>query len=121
VGSEGEKFVGLPSFRVLLERLADGRPERSLIYSGLRGVRKTVLLLEFETLTRERGWICNDVEEVGSGDFRQTFAELAYQLLLYEPSRADAEARQQVPDTSESARIKGARDGSAFGCLYGEG
>ncbi len=67
---------------MLLERLADGRPERSLIYSGLRGVGKTVLLLEFETLTRESGWVCNDVEEVGSGDFRQTFAELAYQLLL---------------------------------------
>lgn len=65
----------LEAFRVLLERLADGRPERSLIYSGLRGVGKTVLLLEFETLTRESGWVCNDVEEVGSGDFRQTFAE----------------------------------------------
>ena len=43
---------------------------------------KTVLLLEFETLARESGWVCNDVEEVGSGDFRRTFAELAYQLLL---------------------------------------
>jgi hypothetical protein len=47
-----------------------------------RGVGKTVLLLEFETLAHESGWVCNDVEEVGSGDFRQTFAELAYQLLL---------------------------------------
>ncbi len=72
----------LEAFRVLLERLTDGRPERSLIYSGLRGVGKTVLLLEFETLARESGWVCNDVEEVGSGDFRQIFAELAYQLLL---------------------------------------
>ena len=41
-----------------------------------------MLLLEFETLAREAGWVCNDVEEVGSGDFRLTFAELAYQLLL---------------------------------------
>jgi len=72
----------LEAFGVLLERLVDGQPERSLIYSGLRGVGKTVLLLEFETLARESGWVCNDVEEVGSGDFRQTFAELAYQLLL---------------------------------------
>jgi hypothetical protein len=32
------------------------------------------LLLEFETLAREAGWACNDVEEVGSRDFRQTFA-----------------------------------------------
>lgn len=72
----------LEAFQVLLERLVEGRPERSLIYSGLRGVGKTVLLLEFETLARENGWVCNDVEEVGSGDFRQTFAELGYQLLL---------------------------------------
>jgi hypothetical protein len=72
----------LEAFQVLLERLAEGRPERSLVYSGLRGVGKTVLLLEFETLARERGWVCNDVEEVGTGDFRQTFAELAYQMLL---------------------------------------
>jgi AAA ATPase domain len=72
----------LEMFGVLLARLADGQPERSLIYSGLRGVGKTVLLLEFETLAREAGWVCNDVEEVGSGDFRLTFAELAYQLLL---------------------------------------
>jgi hypothetical protein len=86
----------LEAFRVLLERLADGRPERSLIYSGLRGVGRTVLLLEFETLTRESGWVCNDIEEVGSGDFPQTFAELAYQLLLSMSfARADAAAREQ--------------------------
>lgn len=28
----------LDAFRVLLERLTDGQPERSLIYSGLRGL-----------------------------------------------------------------------------------
>lgn len=72
----------LEAFSVLLGRLSDGQPERSLIYSGLRGVGKTVLLLEFETLAREAGWACNEVEEVGSGDFRQIFAELAYQMLL---------------------------------------
>jgi hypothetical protein len=83
----------LEAFSVLLERLAGGQPERSLIYSGLRGVGKTVLLLEFETLARESGWVCNDVEEVGSGDFRQTFAELAYQLLLSMSRRERMHAR----------------------------
>jgi hypothetical protein len=56
-------------------------------------VWKTVLLLEFETLARESGWVCNDVEEVGSGDFRQTFAELAYQLLLSMSRRERMHAR----------------------------
>ena len=60
---------------------------------GLRGVGKTVLLLEFETLAREAGWVCNDVEEVGSGDFRQTFAELAYQMLLSMSRRKRMQAR----------------------------
>lgn len=83
----------LDAFGVLLGRLADGQPERSLIYSGLRGVGKTVLLLEFETLAREAGWACNEVEEVGSGDFRQTFAELAYQMLLSMSRRKRMQAR----------------------------
>ncbi|HTZ87247.1 MAG TPA: ATP-binding protein [Solirubrobacteraceae bacterium] len=83
----------LEAFRLLLQRLADGEPERSLIYSGLRGVGKTVLLLEFETLAREAGWACNEVEEVGSGDFRQVFAELAYQMLLSMSRRKRMHAR----------------------------
>jgi hypothetical protein len=83
----------LEAFSLLLERLGDGRPERSLVYSGLRGVGKTVLLLEFETLAREAGWACNEVEEVGSGDFRQTFAELAYQMLLSMSRRKRMKAR----------------------------
>jgi hypothetical protein len=86
----------LESFGVLLERLTDGQAERSLIYSGLRGVGKTVLLLEFETLAREAGWVCNDVEEVGSGDFRRTFAELAYQMLLSMSRRQRMRARAKT-------------------------
>lgn len=81
------------AFGLLLGRLADGLPERSLIYSGLRGVGKTVLLLEFETLAREAGWACNEVEEVGSGDFRQIFAELAYQMLLSMSRRKRMQSR----------------------------
>ena len=34
----------LSAFDVVLERIAHGRPERSLVLTGLRGVGKTVLL-----------------------------------------------------------------------------
>ena len=34
----------LDAFRVVLERIARGRPERSVVLTGLRGVGKTVLL-----------------------------------------------------------------------------
>ena len=39
---------GLENFQSLIERLASGGYERSLIYSGLRGVGKTVLLMELD-------------------------------------------------------------------------
>ena len=67
---------------VLIERLSGGGFERSLVYSGLRGVGKTVLLIEFDLLASEAGWATTDVQEVGSQpDFRVTFARMAARLL----------------------------------------
>jgi hypothetical protein len=72
----------LENFASLLERLAAGGYERSLIYSGLRGVGKTVLLMELDVLAGEAGWATTDVQEVGSQpDFRVTFARMAARLL----------------------------------------
>jgi hypothetical protein len=72
----------LEGFRALTERLGSGRYDRSLIYSGLRGVGKTVLLIEFDVLASEAGWATTDVQEVGSQpDFRVTFARMAARLL----------------------------------------
>ena len=47
----------LDAFDVVLERVARGRPERSLVLTGLRGVGKTVLLntLRSEAIGREWG------------------------------------------------------------------
>jgi hypothetical protein len=72
----------LENFASLTERLVAGGYERSLIYSGLRGVGKTVLLMEFDVLASEAGWATTDVQEVGSQpDFRVTFARMAARLL----------------------------------------
>ncbi len=72
----------LEGFQALIERLAAGGYERSLIYSGLRGVGKTVLLMELDVLATEAGWATTDVQEVGSQpDFRVTFARMAARLL----------------------------------------
>ncbi|MGH9045894.1 MAG: ATP-binding protein, partial [Acidimicrobiales bacterium] len=69
-------------FESLVERLGAGSYERSLIYTGLRGVGKTVLLMEFDVLASESGWATTDVQEVGSQpDFRVTFARMAARLL----------------------------------------
>jgi Cdc6-like AAA superfamily ATPase len=49
-GRKPDKLSGrdedLRDFQVLVERLGDGTYERSVVFSGLRGVGKTVLLLE---------------------------------------------------------------------------
>lgn len=72
----------LQDFAFLLDRLGQGRYERSMIFSGLRGVGKTVLLLEFDMLAREQGWASTDVREVGSQqDFRRSFARMALRVL----------------------------------------
>jgi hypothetical protein len=72
----------LENVQALVERLSGGGYERSLIYSGLRGVGKTVLLMEFDALASEAGWATTDVQEVGSQpDFRVTFARMAARVL----------------------------------------
>lgn len=51
-GRDGE----LTAFDVVLERVARGRPERSLVLTGLRGVGKTVLLGALRSAAVRRGW-----------------------------------------------------------------
>lgn len=51
----------LRTFEVVLERIAKGRPDRSIVLTGLRGVGKTVLLNTLRSAAVRRGW--------GSGKF----------------------------------------------------
>ncbi|HEY9394693.1 MAG TPA: ATP-binding protein, partial [Nocardioides sp.] len=46
----------LGQFDVVLERVARGRPERSLVLTGLRGVGKTVLLNTLRSAAVRKGW-----------------------------------------------------------------
>ena len=48
--------VELKAFDVVLERVARGRPERSVVLTGLRGVGKTVLLNALRSAAVRRGW-----------------------------------------------------------------
>jgi hypothetical protein len=48
--------VELKAFDVVLERVSRGRPERSLVLTGLRGVGKTVLLNAMRSAAVRRGW-----------------------------------------------------------------
>jgi AAA ATPase domain len=70
-------------FKTLLARLRGGLSDRSFIVSGLRGVGKTVLLLEFESIAKDAGWTAPRPIEIKSDtDFRGELANAAYQALL---------------------------------------
>jgi AAA ATPase domain len=84
-------------FRTLLARLRGGLSDRSMIVSGLRGVGKTVLLLEFESIAKEAGWTAPRPIEIKSDtDFRAELADAAYQALL------DLSARKALGDRLRS-------------------
>jgi hypothetical protein len=52
----------LRAFEVVLERVARGRPERSLVLTGLRGVGKTVLLNSLRSQAISRLWGTGKIE-----------------------------------------------------------
>jgi len=52
----------LAAFGVVLERVANGRPERSLVLTGLRGVGKTVLLNALRSQAIGRLWGTGKIE-----------------------------------------------------------
>ena len=52
----------IAQFEVVLERIARGRPERSMVLTGLRGVGKTVLLNTFRSMALQRLWGTGKIE-----------------------------------------------------------
>ena len=52
----------LAQFEVVLERVARGKPERSMVLTGLRGVGKTVLLNAFRSMALQRLWGTGKIE-----------------------------------------------------------
>jgi len=74
----------LQQWDVVVRRLSAGRSDQSMILSGLRGVGKTVLLLEFQGIADRAGWITSDPIEVRSDtDFRAALADRAFQALTH--------------------------------------
>jgi Cdc6-like AAA superfamily ATPase len=65
-GSPPPELVGrdpvLEQARILLGRIKERRPEKSMLLTGLRGVGKTVLLNEIERLARAAGYRTISIE-----------------------------------------------------------
>jgi hypothetical protein len=88
----------LRQFEVTLERVAAGRPERSMVLSGLRGVGKTVLLNALRSLAVKRAWGTGKFEARPEQSLRLPLAQSVHAAVREvahrhrDPERVDAVA-----------------------------
>jgi hypothetical protein len=85
----------LDAFDVVLERVARGRPERSLVLTGLRGVGKTVLLGELRSMALHHGWGAGKVEARPDAALRRPLSAALHRAVR------DLAVRHRAPDRVE--------------------
>jgi AAA ATPase domain len=83
------------AFEVVLERVARGRPERSLVLTGLRGVGKTVLLGELRSMAMRRGWGAGKIEARPEAGLRRPLSAALHRAVR------DLAVRHRAPDRVE--------------------
>lgn len=85
-GTSPPAFVGrddlVASYKVALRRTVSGRPGKSLMPIGLRGVGKTVLLNRFDHMAQEEGLVSAFIEAPETGDFEHLLAARLRSVLL---------------------------------------
>ena len=85
----------LGAFEVVLERVARGRPERSLVLTGLRGVGKTVLLNALRSAAVRRRWGTGKLEARPDQPLRRPLSSALHQAVR-ELGHPQADGVQQV-------------------------
>jgi hypothetical protein len=83
----------LQAFDVVLERVARGRPERSVVLTGLRGVGKTVLLNAMRSSAVRRGWGTGKLEARPDQPLRHPLAAALHLAVRELASRSPDEER----------------------------
>jgi hypothetical protein len=84
------------AFDVVLERVARGRPERSLVLTGLRGVGKTVLLGELRSMAVRAGWGAGKIEARPDAELRRPLSAALHRAVR------DLAVRHRAPDRVEA-------------------
>jgi hypothetical protein len=102
-GRDGE----LESFDVVLERISRGRPERSVVLTGLRGVGKTVLLNALRSSAVRRQWGTGKLEARPDIALRRPLAAALHQAIR-ELSPANRQDADQVLGILKSFAMKDA-------------
>ena len=104
----------LAAFDVVLERVSRGRPERSLVLTGLRGVGKTVLLNALRSAAVRRQWGTGKLEARPDQGLRRPLSGALHQAVR-ELGHRDADSVDHVlgvikafaqRDAGPSARLK---------------
>lgn len=67
--------------RTILTSLVSGYPQQSIIYTGLRGVGKTVLLNKVEEIADQLGIYCEHLEIKEKSNFAAQIATISYRLI----------------------------------------
>lgn len=83
----------MAAFKLLIGRLSAGRPQQSLLLTGLRGVGKTVLLNRFQEIGSDAGWAISFKQVPGERDKQEPFREIIAEQsrrVLYELARDGA-------------------------------
>lgn len=83
------------AFDVVLERVAKGRPERSLVLTGLRGVGKTVLLNALRGQAVRKGWGTGKLEARPDQSLRRPLSSALHQAVR-ELAHPEPELTDQV-------------------------
>src|SRR4051794_10470439 len=98
----------LSAFDVVLERIAHGRPERSLVLTGLRGVGKTVLLNQLRSAAISRGWGTGKIEARPDQSLRRPVSS-ALHMALRElgPRHGDQESVAEVLGVVKAFALRG--------------
>jgi len=85
----------LQAFDVVLERVVKGRPERSLVLTGLRGVGKTVLLNALRSAAVRRRWGTGKLEARPDQGLRRPLSSALHQAVR-ELGHTDADSVDHV-------------------------
>jgi AAA ATPase domain len=101
----------LEQFEVTLERVAAGRPERSMVLSGLRGVGKTVLLNALRGQAVRRAWGTGKIEARPDQSIRIPVAQAVHAAVREVSHRhRDPDRVDQVAGVLKSFAMKTALD-----------
>jgi hypothetical protein len=105
----------LKAFDVVLERVSRGRPERSVVLTGLRGVGKTVLLNAMRSAAVRRGWGTGKLEARPDQPLRRPLAAALHLAIRELASKHKDEERhvlgvlkafaQREPRTSKTGKV----------------